>query len=87
MARSYGHNLWTLFCRFSGVVMTLKFFFVFWPVRFVRVEQLKEKLLKSNEQTEWVPGYVKVGRRKDQYSEYILLVRFVKFLIWIHFFD
>jgi hypothetical protein len=45
------------------------------------VEQLKEKLLKSNEQTEWVPGYVKVGRRKDQYSEYILLVRFVKFLI------
>ncbi|CAD5327491.1 unnamed protein product [Arabidopsis thaliana] len=32
------------------------------PSWFVRVEQLKEKLLKSNEQTEWVPGYVKDKR-------------------------
>ncbi|KAG7557311.1 Aminoacyl-tRNA synthetase class Ia anticodon-binding [Arabidopsis suecica] len=32
------------------------------PSWFVRVEQLKEKLLKSNDQTEWVPDYVKDKR-------------------------
>lgn len=74
MARSYELYSVVFMCGYD-----FESLFVFWPVRFVRVEQLKEKLLKSNDQTEWVPDYVKVGIRRDQYSEYILLVRFLSF--------
>ena len=28
--------------------------------RFIKVEELKEKLLENNKQTYWVPGFVKV---------------------------
>lgn len=35
------------------------------------MEQLKEQLLENNKQTYWVPDYVKVSGKKDQYSEYI----------------
>ena len=39
------------------------------PAWFVRVdEQLKEQLLKNNDQTYWVPDHVKVSGRRIKYS-------------------
>lgn len=60
MARRIGKDHMEVVVSFLCVVRMMKFVCIC-PVRFVRVELLKEQLLENNKQTHWVPDYVKVS--------------------------
>lgn len=72
MARRIGKDHMEIVVSFLCVVRMLMFVCVC-PVRFVRVELLKEQLLENNKQTHWVPDYVKVSEERSvlyMYYEY-----------------
>jgi len=64
MARRISKDHMKLVVSFFCVVRMLKFVCVC-PVRFVRVELLKEQLLENNKQTHWIPDYVKVSEERS----------------------